>query len=375
MADITIASGTTFTLSAPLTGGTNIDFLNNAGNSSELFIEPGAFELAGGGYCEPQSVSASIGGIIENFQPGDTIAIANIDQVFADLNRTPFAGVEDLLFDVAAGVAAHFGAQISIASNGVVTDNFGLSVNGVLQTVFDDLRSTLFGVSHNPAITLAFQPSAQNGANAPNVLITDDNGVNPCFVAGTRILTARGEIAVEQLVAGDIAITHAGEEREIVWIGRREIDIARHPRPETVLPVIIEAGALADNSPANRLTVSPDHALFIDNVLVQAKDIINGVSIRQVTGMARVRYFHVELDQHDILFAEGAPAESYLDTGHRGVFDNADAPLILHPDLMQIRREEEGCAPLCMGGETLFRIRERLSHRSWRHSALGGVAA
>lgn len=370
MSDITIASGGTYTLNAPLTGGTNIDFLNNAGNSGELFIEPDAISVTTTGGFFPEFVSASMGGNIENFQPGDTIALQNIDQVFADLNVNPLFRGEDLLFDAAAGIAAHFGAQVTIASSGAVTDNFNLPINGIIATVFDDLRTALFGTGANAAnMTLSLQPTGFDNFGSPNALITSDHGINPCFTAGTRILTARGEIAVEHLVPGDIAITHAGEEREIVWVGRREIDIARHPRPEAVLPVIIEAGALADNNPANRLTVSPDHALFIDGVLVQAKDIVNGVSIRQVTTLARVRYFHVELECHDILFAEGAPAESYLDTGHRGVFDNADEPLILHPALMQIRREAEGCAPLCMGGEALFRIRERLADLTWSKAA------
>ena len=45
-----------------------------------------------------------------------------------------------------------------------------------------------------------------------------------------------------------------------------------------------------------------------------------------------VTYYHVELETHDILIADGAPAESYLDTGNRRMFENVDAPLILHPD-------------------------------------------
>ncbi len=186
---------------------------------------------------------------------------------------------------------------------------------------------------------------------------------NPCFTPGTRILTARGEVAVEALAVGDAVINHAGEDQEIVWIGRRDLDICRHPKPETVRPVIIEAGALAEGVPARRLVISPDHALFIDNVLVQAKDLVNGSSIRPDLNARHVRYYHVELAVHDILFAEGAAVESYLDTGHRGAFDNAEAPLLLHPDLMQVRREAEGCAPLCLGGPKLAAIRQDLARR------------
>ncbi len=186
---------------------------------------------------------------------------------------------------------------------------------------------------------------------------------NPCFAAGTRILTPRGEVAVEALAVGDAVINHMGEDRVIVWIGWRDLDIGRHPKPETVRPIIIEAEALADGVPARWLVISPDHGLFIDNMLVQAKDLVNGSSIRPDAQARCVRYYHVELAAHDILFAEGAPAESYLDTGHRGVFDNAGAPLLLHPELMQMRREAEGCAPLCLGGDHLAAIRARIAQR------------
>jgi len=67
-----------------------------------------------------------------------------------------------------------------------------------------------------------------------------------------------------------------------------------------------------------------------------------------------------------VVFAEGAAAETYLDTGHRGVFANAAGALILHPALMQIRREREGFARLVTGGEILGQIRERLARRRCR---------
>ena len=36
-------------------------------------------------------------------------------------------------------------------------------------------------------------------------------------------------------------------------------------------------------------------------------------------------YWHVELAAHTVLYAEGVPAESYLDTGNRGAFANGGA--------------------------------------------------
>ncbi len=76
----------------------------------------------------------------------------------------------------------------------------------------------------------------------------------------------------------------------------------------------------------------------------------------------RVHYFHVELDRHDILFAEGLPAESYLDTGNRTMFDNGDGPIALHPD-SQRQREANSCAPLLTDPVAVERIWRMLAAR------------
>ncbi len=362
MANETIASNTTLTLSATLMSGTNIEFLNNAGNSGFLVIEADAIAAYTTGANNTTLTGAGIGGDILNFHYGDMIAVLDVDKVFADLNVDPANYGDNATFDTAASNGAAINANFYIAPDGSVTDNFSFGINSETQIVLDYIRDALFGTHGSDAIvTLALANDPSTGEAGVLALLPDPG--NPCFTPGTRILTTRGDVAVEDLRIGDAAINLRGDERDIIWIGRREVDIARHPRPETVLPVIIEAGALAAATPKTRLTLSPDHALYIDGILVQAKDLVNGVSIRQSTTARRVTYFHVELECHDILFAEGAPAESYLDTGHRGLFDNADEPLILHPDLMQLRREAEGCAPLCTGGETLFRIRQRLFER------------
>ena len=126
---------------------------------------------------------------------------------------------------------------------------------------------------------------------------------------------------------------------------------------------MIAPDALADGVPARRLAVSPDHGVFLDGVLVPAKELLNWTTIRQDHTATQVAYYHLELARHDIIFAEGAPVESYLDTGHRGVFDNAGNALIAHPAVMQQRREAEGCAPLCLGGPLLADIRHRIACR------------
>lgn len=190
----------------------------------------------------------------------------------------------------------------------------------------------------------------------------------PCFAAGTRIMTAHGEVPVESLRAGDLVVTlgrRGAWLRPVRWIGRRRVDCVRHPRPETVLPVRIRAGALGPGVPHRDLRVSPDHALFLDGMLVPAAALLDGEAVLQEPAGRPVTYFHVELDAHDLLLAEGAPAESWLDCGNRAQFDNAGPVVALHA------RFDAGpgaggdrCAPLVLpGAPALGRILHRLAQR------------
>jgi hypothetical protein len=140
-----------------------------------------------------------------------------------------------------------------------------------------------------------------------------------CFAAGTRILTAGGEVAVECLGAGDAVPALSGCLAPIGWLGRTHIDCRRHPRPHDVWPVRIAAGALGAGRPARPLRLSPDHAVHLGGALVPARCLVNGVTIVQER-VEQVDYWHVELPSHAVLLADGLPVESYLDTGNRAAF-------------------------------------------------------
>ena len=171
-----------------------------------------------------------------------------------------------------------------------------------------------------------------------------------CYAAGTRILTDRGEKRIEDLAVGDMVQVRFAGLTPIKWIGHRRIDCRRHPDAQEVWPVRIVAGALGPDQPCRDLFLSPDHAVAIDGALVPIRLLVNGASIRQETAVAQVHYFHIELDRHDLLLADGMAAESYLETGNRGMFANADAPLVLHPRAeeaaAQQRRDALSCLPL-----------------------------
>jgi hypothetical protein len=199
-----------------------------------------------------------------------------------------------------------------------------------------------------------------------------------CFTAGTRILTARGELPVEALSVGDVVRgLVSGRLRRVRWIGQRSLDAARHPRPHEVAPIRVRAGAFTAGLPHRDLLLSPDHALLIGRVLVPVRYLVNGVTVlREPVGC--VTYFHVELAEedgtavHDVMLAEGLPAESYLDTGNRAAFANGGdagdgegaAPMLLHPDFARHIWETRACAPLHVEGPVVVAARWQLLVRA-----------
>ncbi|MBU6449780.1 MAG: Hint domain-containing protein, partial [Rhodospirillales bacterium] len=252
--------------------------------------------------------------------------------------------------------------------NGTVEMSTGtpFTLNANEQTIVDEIALGLFGTAANHGtieISFAERPNPNSNNQFIDAIVVADTPINPCFTEGTLILTTRGEVPVELLMAGDHVITLDSEEQEIIWIGKRKIDLTSVLRPDILRPITIEPGALAEGVPAHQLNVSPDHALYIDGVLVPAKALINWNSIRQNDSDQPVTYYHIELSRHSALFANGTPAESFLDTGHRGVFDNALDTVIALPAAMQARREAESFAPLCTRGSKLEDIRARIASR------------
>jgi hypothetical protein len=154
----------------------------------------------------------------------------------------------------------------------------------------------------------------------------------------------------------------------VKWIGQRTIDLARHLRPDLAAPVCIRRHAMGPDQPHRDLFVSPDHCLFIDGTLIPALMLVNDMTVVQDGDRASVQYFHVELERHGILLAEGLPAESYLDTGNRAFFANTGLAMLLHPEFRineSLRSwKDDACAPLTVDPQTLQPIWQRLADRA-----------
>lgn len=201
----------------------------------------------------------------------------------------------------------------------------------------------------------------------------------PCFVRGTAILTPRGPIPVETLTEGDAVLTvreTGPSERRVIWAGQRSFGTVANTLPEELRPVLILANAFGPGVPERDLRLSPDHAIFTANHLVEAKHLINGITVLRDPLCRTVTYHHIELEAHDILLAENLPAESYLECGGRNSFTDftsGAAPVLLRPDAAKTV-EAHGCAPLAAPNSAALRkIRTFLKTQARRagHGTIG----
>ncbi len=260
---------------------------------------------------------------IENFQAGDLIAIA----------------------------ASGLGGASAITTATV----------GAFDSV-TDTTSVLLADAGDPVATLQFDGDYLNWTFAVTPNGNDyDVTASPCYCAGTRILTDKGDIPVEALAVGDLVVTASGAQRPIQWIGHRKLDTARHAFPLEVFPVRICKDAFGEGLPHRELWLSPEHAVFVDGVLIPIIRLANGATVRQER-VAHVSYFHVELESHDVLLAEGLPAESFLDCGSRPGFANCENFVALHPTFAP-KSWDEACAPLKEKGPEVDAVRNRLLAR------------
>lgn len=145
----------------------------------------------------------------------------------------------------------------------------------------------------------------------------------PCFLADTLIATPGGLVPIEQIRRGDLVVTSSGHAVPVRWVGRASR--ATMFVPLDALAVRISASSLGDGLPSRDLCVTPDHALLIDGLLVQAGALVNGTTIRRMTATElgeRYTVFHIETECHKLILAEGVAAETFVDNVTRRRFDN-----------------------------------------------------
>lgn len=146
-----------------------------------------------------------------------------------------------------------------------------------------------------------------------------------CFLKGTSVRTVSGFRSIESLSVGDVLPTRFGTLSAVRKVAsftlRRNADGSW---PNAQRPVLVKQGAFADGSPQRDLCLTAAHAVFIDGLLVPVVHLVNGTTITfYATDREELEFFHVALEEHDVIDAEGAPCES-----HRAEREQACSPLV-----------------------------------------------
>ena len=182
-----------------------------------------------------------------------------------------------------------------------------------------------------------------------------------CFTTGTQIETPRGPVLIETLRVGDVAATASGTTRPIVWIGQRTLDCSGENAH--MAPVRVRANAFGADVPERNVLLSPGHPVLVKQngaeILVPIMNLINGTTIER-TQMQSVTYWHVELDQHDVLLADGLPAESFFDMGSRAWFESDLDDVLANPDLVPAGQHGR-CRTVMIDGPLVEAERKRLA--------------
>ena len=187
-------------------------------------------------------------------------------------------------------------------------------------------------------------PPPPPGGHGPPPPPPGGHGPPMCFLKGTRIRTAEGEREIENLAIGDLLPTMFGGLRPIEWIGHYPFKKSDPSKPwvKDALPVRFARSALAPGVPHSDLYVTAGHSLLINGVLVPAKLLINGATITRYAAheYAELEFFHIKLETHDVIYAEGTPLET-LTKVHESAVNFAD---YLRRYGAQTTREDR-CAP------------------------------
>ena len=374
---VDIASGATFTNSGSIVGGNGLTVYNGlfttyAKGGAGAAVHSGTL-FNFGSISAGNGVAGSLGGVY--LDGGKLFTDGHIDggsNSFA-VDFGPVAGT------MSVGTGASFAGDIGGFASGDVIDLLNVTPQ---QAQADVTRTSFYNNYGGHYVTVAITTGADGtlqfiqsyGAQTSFHYNPDGTGGTDlsiaCFLKGTKIRTFGGETAVEDLDIGHRVATRDGLYKPIKWIGRRAYAGRFVATNRNVMPVRICAGALADGIPHRDLYVSPMHAMYLDGMLIPAIDLVNGTSIVQLTSVESIEYFHIELAEHDVIFAEGAATESYIDDDNRMMFLNARDYYDRYPQ--EVAGTIQFCAPRVSEGFELEAVRRKLAGRAGHDEPTAG---
>jgi hypothetical protein len=334
----------TVTNAGKIDGGTGNAVLLGAGFQNRVIADPGAtfYGTVDGGTAADATLELASG--------SGTGTISGFGSQFTNFGTIAFDPRASWLLETNTAISSTtitgFAQGDTIDVTGFTATNVG-DVGGVTSVTLTNSGGT------NLVVDL--------GAPAGNVTIASGPGIDGteittiCFCRDTQIGTPDGEVPVQTLKAGDIVLTAHNGPRKVTWVGTGKV-LATRGKRGIQTPVIVRKGAVADNLPHQDLHVTKAHSLYIDDVLIPVEFLVNHRTILWDDRAQEVEIYHVELESHDILIANGVPAESYRDDGNRWLFQNANEGWHLPP--------QEPYAPVLTGGPIVDAAWQRLLDRA-----------
>ncbi|MBO9465120.1 Hint domain-containing protein [Tropicibacter sp. R15_0] len=272
-----------------LIGGTGHDTISALAGDDSLTGGQGNDSLTGGDGDDTFNYSVGDGAdTITDFNFGNSGSLSDGDSSNNDF--IDLSGFYDDIWELHA----------DLADDGVLNQ----SNDGVDGVDYSD--NTQFAVGDGLSFT---------GASADGSSFTVENTGVICFAKGTMIRCAEGEVAIEELRPGDLVQTMDRGLCEIVNVERSDVPFSRLRKEAQSRPVWISPKLTGGEVP---LIVSPQHCLLLPGrggtrALIKAGHLarMEGGQARVMLGKRQVSYFHLMLERHEILFANGMPAESF----------------------------------------------------------------
>jgi len=343
---INISNGTG-TWNTPLvqTGTSAADAANNIASGTQGF-----WVIGHNGTLIMNTNSVDAGQVIFLNDPSASLIIGQQVVGGTGVNPTVAAGAPNVLPNFNAQIWG-YQAGNSISFNGLNVASTQI-VNGNTVDLFDNNQNLLgalaFYTNHGATGVKADTEAALAAAQITAGI--------PCFLAGTKISTPKGEVSVENLRNGDTVLTTDGSEMPIIWVGTGQVSESFGHRDATT-PIIIKKGAFEDNVPNRDLRVTKGHSFYIDGVLIPAEFLVNHSTIRWDDGAQGERFFHIALPAHAVILANGTPAESYRNDGNLNLFHNAASTT-------KVDLPQDQYAPVHTGGPIVDAVWRRLADRA-----------
>ncbi|UMM09127.1 Hint domain-containing protein [Gluconobacter frateurii] len=371
---LTVSSGASLTGTTVVAGGSIQLYAGSGSASGNIISSGGVLNVAPGAATSKDTIYS--GGVV-NYSSGSTVTsggetvsyggrvVLGYGAIVSGVGATISSGGT---VEIINGVNYVNGATINVLEGGVVDFNAvqyssGYTYSGVVSG--NRLAAYVNGgfTAYVYLSTSAYSGQTFYGSKDPY-----DNGLDIiiCYLAGTMIRMADGsERAVEDITIGDEVQTLVDgqvQTQAVTWAGaKKQVVQAGVPDDHAGYPVRVRAGALGDGVPYKDLLVTADHCLYLEGRFVPVRMLVNGASIDYDRSITEFTYYHIETERHSVIWADGALAESYLDTGNRRGFSQHGQIAVLKP--RSTNWAEDAAAPLCVDREFVEPIYNRIVER------------